>query len=110
MFGQFEFSQCLNLFSYFCPPFKKYLCDIKTLVTLALFSRHTFEFAHVGGTDGCSNYCKVINLGNVVVSLVVPEKELQVLDILKLDKLEANRRSVQLFLCQPVNAKPEVLQ
>ena len=67
------------------------------LVPLPLLTRYSLEFAHIRGVDGGSDDSQVVDLCSFLVSLIVFEEELQVLNVLELDVTKVDRRAVQLI-------------
>ena len=59
-------------------------------MSFAFFARNSFEIAHVCGTNWSSDNGQMIDLSNIISTLVVFEEEHEVLHILKLDKLQRN--------------------
>ena len=57
-------------------------------MSLSLLARDSLEITHVGSGDRRPDHSQVINLGHFISSLVVFEEELQILNVLKLDKFQ----------------------
>ncbi len=65
-------------------------------MSLSFFASNPLEVAHVGSVDGDAYQAQVVDLGHFFTSLVVLEEQLDVLDVLKLDKLQIDWISIQL--------------
>ena len=68
-------------------------------MSFAFFARNSLKIVHVSGANGCSNDCQMIYLRRFFTGLVIFEKELQVLHILKFDKFQGYERAIQLLWC-----------
>lgn len=92
----------LRLIYFFCKQFRQYLSRLlftvrRKSVALALLPGDSLEIVHVSRVDRRPDYSQMVDLSHLAARLIVPDKQLNVLDVLELHVAQVDGVSVQVL-------------